>query len=220
MRKQPLWLVVGGTALVLFLILTSGVVTHAAWLHLFDHHFQILLSHFDNPNRTFTLKEVSLLGSPAVNLAIATTLAGCCWFIHDRFNAIWIMCAELGADGVAFVTKELVRRPRPSAQLVPDTGFSFPSGHTISTATLVLIVIFVLVPYFKDQEAQLAISLLAVIWLAVIVFARVYLRDHYPSNVLGALLLALVWWSAMRVTYLKLIAPRLARHAQGEKEVN
>ncbi|KZL35895.1 phosphatase PAP2 family protein [Secundilactobacillus collinoides] len=219
MHKQTTWLVVGSTALVIFLILMGGVLTDAAWLQLFDTHFQTLLAHFDSANRTFTLKEVSLLGSPAVNLAIAAALAGCCWMIHDRFNAIWIICAEVGANGIAFVAKELVRRPRPTGQLVPDTGFSFPSGHTISTATLVLIVIFVLVPYFKDQEAQLAISLLSVIWLAVIAFARVYLRDHYPSDVIGAILLALVWWEIMRVSYLYLVAPRL-HQPQLEEEVH
>lgn len=84
--------------------------------------------------------------------------------------------------------KPLVARIRPyeangfSGLLVPPLGdFSFPSGHTFSCVAAA----FVLAHYHKKAGAFA--------WLAaaLMAFSRLYLYVHYPSDVLGGLLLGL-----------------------------
>ncbi|WP_054725756.1 phosphatase PAP2 family protein [Paucilactobacillus hokkaidonensis] len=94
-----------------------------------------------------------------------------------------------------------MQRPRPIGQLVKDTGFSYPSGHTFSTAILILTILFIIVPLLEDQEVQLLVSLLAIIWIIIIAFSRIYLRNHFPTDVLAGLLLAVSWWEIMRAAY-------------------
>jgi membrane protein DedA with SNARE-associated domain/membrane-associated phospholipid phosphatase len=81
-------------------------------------------------------------------------------------------------------TKAGVDRPRPSGQLTNTAGSSFPSGHAAySTAYVAMAVIaWRLVPGF----ARRALLILAGGLLSVSIgLSRIYLRDHYWSDVAG-----------------------------------
>jgi len=107
----------------------------------------------------------------------------------------------LSAGGGAILSnafKLLVARPRPAAELV---GFayqsretSFPSGHVIFYVCyfgFLFFVAYALLPRRSlRRRAALALAPLPVL---VIGFSRVYLRAHWPSDVLGAYLLGGVW---------------------------
>lgn len=84
--------------------------------------------------------------------------------------------------------KPLVGRIRPYEAnefiglLVPPLGdFSFPSGHTFSCVATA----FVVYHYFKKA------GIFAWAAAALMAFSRLYLYVHYPSDVLGGLLLGL-----------------------------
>ncbi len=92
--------------------------------------------------------------------------------------------------------KQLVDRPRPSADLVRvadhSSGPSFPSGHTI-TAVLIFGFLFYLAtallrPLWLRLPAQLA-CLYGIVFTGL---ARVYHGAHWPSDVLGALYLGVL----------------------------
>lgn len=85
--------------------------------------------------------------------------------------------------------KHLIERPRPfvdypTVQLLVEkpTSTSFPSGHTAASFAAA----FVLSRYLKKYAP--------VIWsLAIaITFSRLYLFMHYPSDVLGGIVLGLI----------------------------
>ncbi|ANK65595.1 phosphatase PAP2 family protein [Loigolactobacillus backii] len=202
MHKNKNWLTVGIVAFILFLGLTVAVHLEPFWLTNFDTNIQQLLAGLVNPTRTQIFSTLAFFGSPAVDVVLTLLLAGAFWIRRDWLIAVWIALAQLGGDAVTFVVKELVRRPRPLGQLIKDTGFGYPSGHTFSTAILVLTILFIIVPLLEDQEVQLLVSLLAIVWFGVVAFSRVYLRDHFPSDVLASLLLAIAWWEVARVAYI------------------
>lgn len=96
----------------------------------------------------------------------------------------------LGAMALTFVLgnlilKNLVARPRPFtvddsvALIIPQPGeFSFPSGHTMNgfaAATTIFM-------YYR--KAGIATLLLA----ATIAFSRMYLFVHYPTDILGGII--------------------------------
>lgn len=95
------------------------------------------------------------------------------------------------------IIKHLVQRPRPSVFLdttsllvkIPNS-YSFPSGHT-STAFGAAVV---LGNYFKSYKS------LIFFFACVMGFSRVYLFVHYPSDVVGGMILGIV--SYKLVTYL------------------
>lgn len=87
-----------------------------------------------------------------------------------------------------YILKLLIARPRPFYSLpeltllIPPPGsFSFPSGHTASSFAAAFAIFF-----WRKR-----IGIVALIIAALIAFSRLYLYVHYPSDVLGGLLLGL-----------------------------
>lgn len=86
--------------------------------------------------------------------------------------------------------KDLIARPRPFVvsdaivTLVKEPGsFSFPSGHTSASVTAALVL-------FKLTPKKYGIS--ALILAALIALSRIYVGVHYPTDILGGLIVAVV----------------------------
>lgn len=100
-----------------------------------------------------------------------------------------VMLAALIVDLVCVqVLKTLVARPRPfladpSIQLLidPPSGSSFPSGHTSASFCAACVLLFV--PVKKVWKV------LGMVLAALVAFSRLYLEVHYPTDVLGGLLI-------------------------------
>lgn len=92
--------------------------------------------------------------------------------------------------------KGLVERPRPSEEfvIVTDTvsGFSFPSGHTVSTSALFLVLLFALPAVVRYRTLRWLLQAGCVLMIISAGPARVYDGVHWPSDVLGGYLLAML----------------------------
>lgn len=82
--------------------------------------------------------------------------------------------------------KNLVQRPRPFqvdasvSLLIPPPGeYSFPSGHTMHGFTAATII------FLHNRKAGIA----ALLFAAVIAFSRMYLFVHFPTDILGGLII-------------------------------
>ncbi|GJQ21746.1 MAG: hypothetical protein HBSIN02_21010 [Bacteroidia bacterium] len=98
---------------------------------------------------------------------------------------------QVAALGVTLVLKDLVGRPRPYEAL-PGVrtkhvwsagGSSFPSGH-VSQA-------FAIATTLSLQYRTAAITLPLYLWATAIGYGRIYLGLHYPSDVLGGMLVGM-----------------------------
>lgn len=102
--------------------------------------------------------------------------------------------AALAAGAVAAVASPLLKaltdraRPALEAGLTSAGGGSFPSGHALASATVVLSLVLLLVaPRFRGVAA-----VAGAVELCVVAVDRVWLGAHWPSDVLGGWLLAVV----------------------------
>ena len=85
--------------------------------------------------------------------------------------------------------KNIIGRPRPFMAdnsvtlLIPKPGeYSFPSGHTLNSVTAATVIFL----YFKKA------GIVALILAGVIAFSRMYLFVHYPTDILGGIILGIM----------------------------
>jgi undecaprenyl-diphosphatase len=132
--------------------------------------------------------------------------------INWRSVPMVVLAALSGA--VYSVTAMVINRPRPSVDLVHvirHTGSSsYPSGH-VAFFSWFLIMLIVCVAAGRVPRAVLAVLwVMAALVLLTVCVGRIYLGEHWPSDVIGGLALGL-GFSAIALSIRLLSNPALAR---------
>lgn len=135
----------------------------------------------------------SFLGEPAVVLAIG--LAGFISAVgrgQKTVQQAFIYAAA--AFGFSVLLKQILHRRRPDNLDIRTLGvksYSFPSGHAVGT-----VIFYGLFSYldFKYLLNPLNYTVALLLWITIVMIgiSRVYLRYHYPSDVVAGWLLGLV----------------------------
>lgn len=119
----------------------------------------------------------------------------------------WIFALGAAFTGGWYVLlSHLIIRPRPTtAQVLQVTehpsASSFPSGHTIFVATIVTILMICFGHRFLPRWGVMIGWILAVLITMANGISRVYTGAHWPTDVLGGILVATAWlcfWTSLR----------------------
>lgn len=92
------------------------------------------------------------------------------------------------------IIKIVVKRQRPVDWfLVIETGYSFPSGHTMAAVCFYGLLIYLIYrSKIKNIYKKLGI-IFFIILIFLIAISRIYLGVHYASDVIGAIIIALMY---------------------------
>ncbi len=98
------------------------------------------------------------------------------------------------AGGLALIIKAIVGRARPQLfpPLAPESGPSFPSGHTLVAIAFYGMCAFLLARPARGW-ARAGVVALGVLLPLAVAYSRVYLGVHYPTDVIGSMILGLAW---------------------------
>lgn len=89
--------------------------------------------------------------------------------------------------------KNIFERQRPLLdQLVYEDSFSFPSGHSMATATIYSMIIYLSCKYIKNKKLKYLVNILSVMLIFLIGISRIYLRVHYFTDVIAGWILGIV----------------------------
>ena len=88
--------------------------------------------------------------------------------------------------------KRILQRPRPTEyRIIEETGYSFPSGHSMVSMAFYGYFIYLIYKYVKNKYVKwISISLLSLL-ICLIGISRIYLGVHYTSDVLGGFLISI-----------------------------
>ena len=165
----------------------------------------------ENPFDTAVFRYISSFTSPsATKAALFVTNFGSGYFLIPSYLFIILYYVKIKKIQEATVVgiiaiisllsgwllKVLFHRPRPSLPLISGAGgFSFPSGHSLGGFTFSGVMIYLLWRTSLNPFLKWILSILLIISSILIGISRIYLRVHFASDVLGSLLLTVVWLS-------------------------
>ena len=114
-----------------------------------------------------------------------------------RWEAVTSLVAAAGAAGLGQLVKLAVHRPRPGANLVNViqqlNSFSFPSGHVLTYTAFFGFLFFLGYTLLKPSWARTILLVILGSLVALIGLSRIYVGDHWASDVVGAYLLGSLW---------------------------
>ena len=89
------------------------------------------------------------------------------------------------------VLKRILQRPRPTEfRIIEETGYSFPSGHSMVSMAFYGYLIYLIYKYIKNKYVKCISIVLLSILICSIGISRIYLGVHYTSDVLGGFLIS------------------------------
>lgn len=124
------------------------------------------------------------------------TVALSVYFYLKQFRATLFLWLALGGSVIFHALLKMVfDRPRPTlwTPILPETDFSFPSGHAMFATSLISALVLLCWP----TRWRIPVLVLGSCYVLTMMWARVYSGVHYPTDVLAGTLVALIWVSIL-----------------------
>ena len=183
-------------ATVIFADLFNFVEHQGQTITPFDRGILLWMHSHQKPGLTQAAKVLARLGSPPVivGVGLASALVGLVW--PKVRGAAWTFPVAIIGSGIIIQgVKLFIKRPRPSffAPLLHESGFSFPSGHSLIAMVVYGLFGYFLLHLFQNPDARLAVRASTVLLVVAIGASRVYVGVHYPTDVLAGWVAGVPW---------------------------
>ena len=91
--------------------------------------------------------------------------------------------------------KSIIQRPRPDdiLFLVDEDGFSFSSGHSISSMYAYGLLLYFVLTKIQNTALKIALAIILTVLMFGIGISRVFVGVHYPTDVIAGWALAALW---------------------------
>ena len=171
----------------LFIVLTIMVMTK--FIDPLDSYMESLLISIRSDNLTKVMTVITNIARAYSLIAISILLL---FVIKDKKTPIKIIINLIAVFLVSQVFKFIFRRARPdSLALVPASGYSYPSGHTMVSTAYFVFIVYLLCKKINNKLVKTLLIVFSTIMILLIGFSRVYLGVHYLSDVLGGFILGI-----------------------------
>lgn len=134
--------------------------------------------------------------------------------IKDKKMGMCILF-NLGIAAVLnFLLKNILQRPRPTEyRLINESGYSFPSGHSMVSMAFYGFIIYLIYRNIENKKIKwLLISILSIL-IITIGISRIYLGVHYTSDVLAGFLVGIFYL----ILYISIVSKYILKGEKNEK---
>ncbi len=173
--------------LVLLVLITIAVVSGMSFPG--DIAVNNRISNIQSPFFDSSMPFISYLGAFPYCI-IASLIAGLIFWLFDRkIEALFIVGVPYIGVSISYILKFLIDRPRPLEDSLQN---SFPSGHTIYTSILLGLIIYFLPRVVKNKAWCIALQIVAGLVIVAVGFSRLYLEQHWLSDVFSSLIIGIL----------------------------
>ena len=144
-----------------------------------------------NEKRTNIVKIVTNIASPLMVIITAIVLI---IFIKNKKIKLSLAVNLIGITLINNLIKVIIARPRPNInRLVSETGYSFPSGHSITSMVFYGYLVYLTYKYINNKKIKIPLIIFLILLIPTIGLSRIYLGVHYASDVLCGFLLGTIY---------------------------
>lgn len=186
LRENKRW-ILALFCVIIFLDLLEDVLNNE--IMNFDSTVYNFIISFKSNSLTNIFKFITFFGSsiPLISICIISFL-----FIKNKKIPMYISINLIVTAIFNLLLKNIIRRNRPVGyRLVEETGFSFPSGHSMASMAFYGLIIYLVFKYVKNKYAKIALCTFLSILIVAIGISRIYLGVHYASDVLAGFMISL-----------------------------
>jgi membrane-associated phospholipid phosphatase len=217
LRWGRILLVVYAILIALFALLSWWVFYHPVLA------IDVTITHEFQENQApwlrFIMLAVSFTGNvTALSLGLIVLATALFWIVDLRLEAVMVVALSATSALLNGLIKIIVARPRPTSSLVEiiqnASGNSFPSGHVMAyIAFWGLLFSFAIILFKGNRWWRTALLIISGLFVVLVGPSRIYLGDHWASDVLGAyliggVLLGISLWIYLALKSKGVLAPR------------
>lgn len=112
---------------------------------------------------------------------------------HILAGIMLVVCSG-GSGLMTLVIKSIVMRMRPDMMpVVIETGYSFPSGHSVTAVCFYGYLAFLCYRYGSSNMIRYGGIVINAMMIVLIGISRIYLGVHYPTDVIGGYVGGMMW---------------------------
>lgn len=198
---SAIWTVIAIGCILIFSAIAINI--HGTWISSFDQSIITAIQGGESPQLTQLMLFFTWLGSTPQVLVIAVTTMLFLFFALKHRKQLWLFIISCsGSVLLNILLKAKFSRQRPTLhRLIEETGYSFPSGHSMAAFTLYFTIAFLIWKHMPNTFSRILTILVSAFLIFVIGVSRIYLGVHFPSDVIGAYFISGCWSSLCIITY-------------------
>ncbi|HSL55351.1 MAG TPA: phosphatase PAP2 family protein [Pyrinomonadaceae bacterium] len=176
----------------------------------FDDATRAAVHQFATPLLTAIMRGFSFVGS-TIALTIGTIVVVVRFVMRKWKREAKLFAITMGGAALLNITLKLAfKRPRPVPffNLSPPETYSFPSGHSLTSAVFFGALAAILTARIKSKRVRLAIWIVSTAMFFLIGLSRIYLGVHYTTDVIAGFAAALIWILVVRFVEMGLVRRR------------
>lgn len=113
---------------------------------------------------------------------------------RHKWYSIKVAAISLSSTMMMLLLKLIFSRARPLIPLLkPALGYSFPSGHSMMSFVFYGLLVYMAYKYVRQPGLKWTLIVTLSLLILMIGFSRIYLRVHYPTDVLAGFLMGMFW---------------------------
>lgn len=141
---------------------------------------------------TNVMKSISFLGGTEFLIVLSILFILLSITIKNNRYFVYILINLSFAASLNHFVKFLFKRPRPSGyNLITESGYSFPSGHSMVSMAYYGFLIYLILKHVKNKLLKFILCFILSFLIIFIGISRIYLGVHYASDVIAGFMLAL-----------------------------
>ena len=172
----------------------------------FDEVTRAAIHQLASPTLTIVMRGFSFVGSTIAltlgTIIVVVRFAMKKWGREAKLFAITMIGAALLNITLKLTFKRA--RPEPFFNLTLPETYSFPSGHSLTSAVFFGALAAILTARIKSKRVRVAIWIVSTFMFVTIGFSRIYLGVHHTTDVIAGFAAALIWILVVRFVEIQL----------------